>query len=143
MKADLFYKKRKTVETKLDPYKPYLQERVKQVRPFCLPATVLLREIRDQGYRGGVTQLRLYLNSLTPVLCEEVVRFETEPGAQMQMDWIEFRKGKNPLSAFVATLGYSRVSYVRFVENEKLSTLLQCHEDAFDYFWRYPLSSPL
>ncbi|GAO97797.1 hypothetical protein Cva_00437 [Caedimonas varicaedens] len=44
-----FYKKRKTVETKLDPYKPYLQERVKQARPFCLPATVLLREIRDQG----------------------------------------------------------------------------------------------
>ncbi|GAO97654.1 hypothetical protein Cva_00290 [Caedimonas varicaedens] len=41
-----------------------------------------------------MTQLRLYLNSLTPVVCEEVVRFETEPGAQMQMDWIEFRKGK-------------------------------------------------
>ncbi len=133
-----FYKKRKKVETKLDPYKPYLQERVKQARPFCLPATVLLREIRDQGYRGGVTQLRLYLNSLTPVVCEEVVRFETEPGAQMQMDWIEFRKGKNPLSAFVATLGYSRVSYVCFVENEKLSTLLQCHEDAFDYFGGIP-----
>ena len=47
---------------------------------------------------------------------------------------IEFRKGQNTLSAFVATLGYSRASYVEFVTNEKLVTLIECHERAFDYF---------
>jgi len=41
---------------------------------------------------------------------EELIRFETEPTHQMQIDWIEFPK--DGLSAFVSTLGYNRVSYV-------------------------------
>jgi len=69
---------------------------------------------------------------------EEMIRFETEPGKQMQVDWAEFRKGKEQLAAFVATLGYSRTSYVEFVTDEKLSTLLACHENAFDYFGGVP-----
>ena len=51
---------------------------------------------------------------------------------------IEFRKGQNTLSAFVATLGYSRASYVEFVTNEKLVTLIECHKRAFDYFGGVP-----
>lgn len=39
---------------------------------------------------------------------EPLIRFETDPGVQMQVDWIEFRK--DGLSAFVATMGYSRAS---------------------------------
>ena len=63
------------------------------------------------------------------------MRFETPPGHQMQADWIEFRKGKDDfLAAFVATLGYSRASYVRFVTDERLETLINCHEGAFTYF---------
>ena len=30
-----------------------------------------------------------------------MVRFETASGKQMQVDWIEFRKGKNTLSVIV------------------------------------------
>jgi transposase len=33
------------------------------------------------------------------------VRFETPAGEQMQVDWVEFRKGKEPLYAFCATRG--------------------------------------
>ena len=39
---------------------------------------------------------------------------------------------------FVATLGYSRASYVEFVTNEKLVTLIECHKRAFDYFGGVP-----
>jgi len=41
-----------------------------------------------------------------------VVRFETAPGEQMQVDWVEFRQGADPLYAFCATLGPSRASHV-------------------------------
>lgn len=134
-----FYKKRAPVVEKLDPYKAYLTQRVNSSHPIWLPATVLWQEVKDQGYQGGITQLRIYLSSLKPVIVEELVRFETAAGRQMQVDWIEFRKGKDFLAAFVATLCYCRASYVRFVTNEKLATLIQCHEEAFDYFGGVPV----
>lgn len=120
---------------KLDPYRAYITERVRAAHPNWLPATVLMREIIKQGYTGGITRLRTFMRTLRVVPpVEPVVRFETEPGLQMQCDWVVFRRGKAPLSAFVATLGHSRASFVRFVCDEKLDTLLACHEQAFEYF---------
>jgi len=57
----------------------------------------------------------------------------------MQVDWVEFRrkKGSN-LFAFVATLGYSRSSYVEFVSDMKLETLLSCHASCFAWFGGVP-----
>lgn len=125
--------------TKLDPHKGYLQQRIAAAAPARIPAPVLLREIREQGYQGGITRLRSFLASLRPAKVEEpVVRFETEPGLQMQVDWVVFRRGSSPLSAFVATLGYSRLSYVEFVDNERLPTLLACHLRAFLAFGGVP-----
>ena len=43
--------------TKLDAYRAYLAERVEQAKPRWIPATVLLREIRERGYEGGISQL--------------------------------------------------------------------------------------
>ena len=40
------------------------------------------------------------------------VRSEMSLGEQMQVDWIEFRKGKSPLYAFYAMPGFSRTSFV-------------------------------
>ena len=69
---------------------------------------------------------------------DPVVRFETEPGQQMQVDWCVFRRGKAPLSAFVATLGWSRYVYVEFTTDERFATLRRCHENAFAYFQGAP-----
>jgi len=120
---------------KLDPHRDYIEERLRAASPMWLPATVLLREIAEQGYTGGLSRLRAFMRSLRVVRPEDpVVRFETLPGQQMQCDWVVFRRGKQPLLAFVATLGFSRASYVEFVTDEKLQTLLDCHEHAFDFF---------
>jgi transposase len=131
---------RRTVRaSKPDPYKEYLRARVEAAQPAWLPATVLYREITEQGYRGEISILRDWLRTLKP--CREpepVVRFETAPGEQMQVDWIVFRRGRDRLSAFVATLGYSRASYVEFVTDERLETLLKCHEQAFETFGGVP-----
>ena len=67
---------------------------------------------------------------------KEVERFETAAGKQMQIDWVEFPK--DGLSAFVATMGYSRVSYVQYVTDERIETLIECHINAFAYFGGVP-----
>jgi transposase len=69
---------------------------------------------------------------------EPLIRFETAPGEQMQVDFVVFRRGGQRLFAFVATLGYSRMSFVRFVEDESWPTLRACLEAAFGYFGGVP-----
>src|SRR5450755_1075261 len=46
---------------KLDEYKAYLSERIVQAKPRWIPATVLLREIAERGYAGGISQLKAWL----------------------------------------------------------------------------------
>jgi transposase len=67
-----------------------------------------------------------------------VIRFETEPGEQMQVDWAVIRRGSNRLSVFVATLGWSRAIYVEFVTDERVETLIEAHENAFLAFGGTP-----
>lgn len=129
------YQRHKLRVTKLSPFEAYLRERQAAAHPAWIPATVLLREIVALGYSGSHSQLRAYMHDLKPILpVDPVVRFETAPGEQMQVDWVEFRKGKNPLYAFCATLGFSRASFVRFVIDMKVETLIVCHQQAFEMF---------
>ena len=133
------YERKKLRATKLSPFEEYLRERQAAARPAWIPASVLLREIVALGYTGGGSQLRAYMHGLKPVLpLDPVVRFETAAGEQMQVDWVEFRKGKNPLYAFCATLGFSRASFVEFVTDMKVETLIACHNHAFEYFGGVP-----
>lgn len=124
--------------TKLEPFKAYLEERVQAARPAWIPATVLLREIRERGYDGGISQLKAFLAPLKQVTDDPVVRFETPPGKQMQADFTVVRRGRDPLLALVATLGWSRASFVRFTRREDAATLCTCLEEAFAYFGGVP-----
>ena len=99
---------------------------------------MLLREIAERGYDGGISQLKAWLAPLKQVAPEPVVRFETEPGQQMQADFTWVRKGRDPLVAFVATLGYSRATYVKFGRSEDLDALRQGLREAFDFFGGVP-----
>jgi transposase len=101
--------------------------------PRRLPATVYLREIRELGYAGGISILKDWLQDEYPAMpAPAVVRFETPPGRQAQADWTPIRRGRNMLSAFVGTLGFSRFSFVWFAENERFETLIEAHERFFD-----------
>lgn len=124
--------------TKLEPYAAYLTQRVEQARPRWIPATVLLREIREHGYEGGISQLKAWLAPLKQCTPEPLVRFETPPGQQMQADFTWVRKGRDPLVAFVATLGYSRATYVKFGRSEDLQALRMGLLEAFDFFGGVP-----
>lgn len=123
---------------KLDPFKSYLHERVEQANPRWIPATVLLREIEERGYEGGLTQLKEWLAPLKKVEPEPVVRFETAPGKQMQADFTTVRRGRDPLIALVATMGFSRATFVKFTTGEDATTLCNGLHEAFDYFGGVP-----
>lgn len=133
------YTPRPPVAGKVAPHEAWLAERVRSALPDRISAVVLLRELRERGYDGGITILREHLARLRPsVVPELVVRFETEPGRQMQVDWAVMRRGGDPLSVFVAVLGHSRAAYVEFVTDERLESLLACHEAAFAFFGGTP-----
>jgi LytS/YehU family sensor histidine kinase len=71
----------------------------------------------------AVIQLKVLVAPFKRRRPDPVVRFETAPGEQLQADFTYVRKGKDPLLAFVATLGYSRATFVRFTRNESATTL--------------------
>ena len=61
------YGPRKGRASKLDPFKDYLRDRIRNAAPRRLPATVYLREIRALGYDGGITILKGWLLTERPV----------------------------------------------------------------------------
>ena len=133
------YGPREPRPSKLEPYKAYIRERLAGAGKETIRATVLLRELKARGYSGGITQLKEHVRSLRPAAAlEPVVRFETPPGQQLQIDFVAFRRGTSPLRAFTAELGYSRYAYVEFTDNERTETLVRCLEAAFGFFGGVP-----
>jgi transposase len=134
------YHNRVRRESMMAPFEAYLRERVAAASPDWIPATVLWREIGQQGFVGSERTVRNFVATLWPVRAPDpVVRFETAAGDQMQVDWIEFRRRKGAgLYAFVATLGFSRATYVEFVADMRLETLLACHANCFVWFGGVP-----
>lgn len=124
---------------KLDPFKDYIADRLRAAAPDVIPAAVLLREIQARGYDGGYTRLKVFVRGLRPApKPDPVVRFETEPGHQMQADWATVGRGADKLKVFIGTLGWSRSAYVEFCDNEQFETLRSCHEHAFEFFAGVP-----
>jgi transposase len=128
------YKPRGPIGSKLDPFKPYLEERI---AVGVTNAIRLFAELQQVGYTGGYTLVREFLKphrqEAKPVA---TVRFETRPGEQAQVDFGVFvyeHDGKRQrFYAFVLVLSYSRMLYVEFVEHQDLATLIRCHVHAFE-----------
>lgn len=133
------YKKR-VYPSKLDNYKEYINQRVTQALPDKIPAPVILEEIQAQGYTGSIRILQEYIRTIiqTPKTAQEIIRFETNPGYQAQVDWTVIRSGKQPIYAFVMILGYSRMAFVYFTDNMRQETWQECHIKAFEYFGGTP-----
>lgn len=134
--------KREPVSTTVDPYLPNIARMLEEAHKLgvLIPSTSIYQEIQKLGYRGSLRWMKdvVKRHELRQKVKDEepLVRFETKKGQQMQVDWVEFPK--EGLSAFVATMGYSRASYVEYVDNEKVETLIKCHMNAFSYFGGIP-----
>lgn len=136
------YKSRAPGPSKLDPFKDYIIERLEKGFPHRIPATVIYREIIPMGYQGRETILRVFIHRYweKKKTIKPSIRFETCPAEQMQVDWATVLLGKKSLSVFLATLSFSRKSYLEFTTNQQEETLLRCHENAFHYFGGVPLN---
>jgi transposase len=125
---------------KLDPFKAYIVDRVKAAAPDRIPAVVLFREIKARGYDGGETRVKQFMRGLVLAPAPApAVRFETEPGHQMQADWATVGRGADKLKVFIATLGWSRAAYVEFCDDERVETLIRAHENALLAFGGVPI----
>ena len=116
------YKARPAIPTKLEKYTPLIEARLAEFPR--LSGTRLLAECRAAGYTGGVTQLRAFVQRLRPAPEEPIVRFETEPGQQAQIDWAHCRLPWGVRYALVVVLGSSRLLWVQFYPRQDLATLM-------------------
>jgi transposase len=132
---------RKARAKKIDPFVPYLEKRIEE---GVLNGNKLFDEIRRQGYQGGKTMLKYFLQPYREARRQEAtVRFETEPGEQAQVDWghfglIEHQGRRRRLYGFVMTLGWSRASYLEFTVSTDTARWLRCHVHAFRYLGGVP-----
>jgi len=100
---------------------------------------VLFEEIKGRGYPGGYSTVKQFVPSKKPKSAVEPDnRFETAPGQQLQVDFTTLRRGRDPVKALVATLGFSRSTYVRFSRHERQEDWLTGIELALDHFGGVP-----
>jgi transposase len=103
-------RERKPSESKLEPYKAKIDQMLSE---NVWNANVILREIQAEGYTGGYTMLRQYIQPKRVMRpSRATVRFETEPGQQMQSDWgeivVQIAGQPTKVQFIVNELGYSR-----------------------------------
>src|SRR5690606_18625353 len=131
------YGPRPAVTTKLDAFKPIIRLRLEAYPE--LSAVRLREEIRAAGYDGGYKQLKEFVRSIRPVVAPQpVMRFETPPGRQAQIDFARFRFPWGVRYALLVVLGYSRLLWLRFYRRQDMRTLLVGLEEAFSYFGGVP-----
>jgi len=108
--------------SKLDPYEPYLAERLDQ---GCHNAQVQWEELHQRGFTGSLSLVKQYVALLRSQRgVEPTPRFETTPGEQAQCDWANFGTlvypdGPRKLYIFAYTMGYSRRMYIEFVHDQR------------------------
>lgn len=127
----------------LDRFAAWLTARAPEVEYNC---AVLLRELRSEGYGGGLNQVHRFVRPLRLAarrVASATMRFESPPGQQAQVDFGQRRVwiGEQCVAAhfFVFTLGYSRRLYAVAFPHERLDALLAGHEQAFQHFGGVPL----
>ncbi len=124
-------------KSKLDPFKSYILEKLKEA-PYT--AARLYREIKEMGFDGGKTIVKDFIKEVRPKQgVPAVLRYETKPGVQAQVDWgelgtIEVDGKLKKLFCFNMILGYSRMRYVEFTLSIDTPILIQCHVNAFECF---------
>ncbi len=140
--CDVLASSRTPRKTKIAPYLDLMKQLLEEFPEIT--GVRMYEKLMDAGFDGGKTIVFDRLRQLRPKPKKEpVVRFETDPGKQAQMDWSPYtiaftREGKRPVLCFSYVLGFSRRQYIDFTEDRKFFTLIRRHQDAFDYFGGVP-----
>jgi transposase len=121
----------------LDQHVPFIQDLL--TRWPSMTALRIHEELRGRGFTGQYTIVKDLVRRLRPPRHREpVLRFETGPGLQAQMDYatyeIEFtEEGRRRVNLFSYVLGYSRRQYLHFTEAQDFETTIREHVRAFTH----------
>jgi transposase len=120
----------------LDPFRPQVDQLLAE---GVWNAVVILRELQAKGFAGEVSIVRDYIRpkrALRPG--RATVRFETEPGRQLQGDWGQLRTviaGREvDVRVAVHTLGYSRRFHFWATDTEDAEHTYEAVIRAFEWF---------
>ncbi|BCL84558.1 transposase [Ktedonobacteria bacterium brp13] len=76
--------------SKLDPFKEQVLRWIKE--DHCYNCESMLPRLQALGYTGSLSTLKVFVHPLRPPAPGHypVIRYETQPGEQVQFDWGEF-----------------------------------------------------
>jgi transposase len=129
-------RERQRPESKLEPYKPKIDQLLAE---GVWNAKVILREIQAEGYTGGYTMLRQYIQPKREQRpSRATVRFETHPGEQLQSDWgeviVEIAAQATKVHFIVNELGFSRRFHFWCIDSEDAEHTYEGLIRSFEYF---------
>lgn len=129
-------KERQKKASKLEPYQPKIDQLLSE---GVWNARVILREIQAEGYSGSYTILRQYIQpkrALRPG--RATVRYETQPGQQLQSDWgevmVEIAGRPSKVHFIVNQLGYSRRFHFWCTDSQDAEHTYEGLIRSFEYF---------
>lgn len=133
------YRRAAMTETLLTAHADFVRTRASQVN---YSARILYQELRaSHEYIGSYETVKRGVAPLREVQLQAeraLLRFETPPGQQSQIDWgqatVPFRAGPTVVHVFVLTLGFSRRGFYYACADERLAQFLEAHERAFAHF---------
>jgi transposase len=122
--------------SQLDPFKPMIDELLGE---GVWNAKVILREIQALGYLGGITVLKDYVQPKRVLRASrKTVRFETEPGRQLQTDWSAIWRRiageETEIHFIVNTLSFSRRFHFWCTDSEDGEHTYEGLVRGFEYF---------
>ena len=111
-----------------------------KVKNYQCSAVSLFYFIKEKGYTGSLSTVSKYIKNLkTDLINKAVIRIETSPGLQAQVDWKESmtllsRSGeKYTFNIFLYILCYSKYKYIEITRDRTQDTLFRCMVNAFRY----------
>ncbi len=118
---------KRKVKTKIDGFERIIASKIEA----GAPAVAIFKYIKKHhGYEGSYSTVKNYVRKTHKFKQKEaVVRFETNPGLQAQVDWkeslkFETKKGEIiKFNIFLITLGYSRYKFIRACETRDLQAV--------------------
>ena len=121
----------------VDPYKPAIEKMLEEYP--SLNGIRIFEELKKQGYQGGITILRDYLQTIRPSQKPAFLKLHFEPAEAFQVDWaslgtIQHEGQWHRLFAFLMVACFSRMLYVEFTLSSKTEDFLRCHQNALHYF---------
>ena len=121
--------------SKVDPFRGQIEKYLEDDIEF--QASAIYDKLRRQGFTGGYEIVK---RAVAPIRRQKqlkaYIRFETEPGAQAQVDFGEFQVVEpdgtiKKLYLFAMILGYSRQPYAELLERCDMVSFLEAHQRAF------------